>query len=412
MSLNNVIKSIIAANAPAGGSAELAYTEILYVSPNGDNSDGSSWTKAYNTIQSAITAASADLNDYTLILVADGSYTIAAQITITKHIEIRGMSRDGVIIDCQVDDAVPPVECNIRIQANNVSIKNCSFVATAAINISAMIAIESYKGTLIENCFFNNEAATAAFAILCEGSALGEVTLSINTIILNCEFEDHTTYPIYGGAYTYIINCNFHGSAEGLIKLDATATFTYIYGCVFSDWGSGYSAISLAGAFVGPLFIDACLIEQSYRSYDLFAQNGSAAPVTIRDCDFRYKIQQLPTPNNEVTLTDGGAAYTDGVAVEVLGAGVFEVHKIKQLIAQNPSGPDTFFFTGTLDDGVNPAKTIFQNVPIVLGAGGTGVYNLDLPFFNLERSLKVAVKTITGAALTVDVSFMVESLRS
>lgn len=408
MTLNNVVKSIVLANAPH----ELAYTAFLYVSPNGDNSDGSSWAKAYNLIESAITAASADLNDYTLILVADGSYTIAAQIAITKHIEIRGMSRDGVIIDCQVDDAVPPMDCNIRIQTNNVSIKNCSFLVTAAVAISVIIDIESYKGTLIENCFFNNEANTAGFSILCEGSGLGEVTLSTNTIILNCEFEDCVGYPIYGGAYTYIINCNFHGSDEGLIKLDATATFTYIYGCVFSNWDSGYSAISLAGAFVGPLFIDACLIEQSYRSYDLFAQNGSAAPVTIRDCDFRYKIQQLPTPNNEVTLTDGGAAYTDGAAVEVLGAGVFEVHKIKQLIAQNPSGPDTFFFTGTLDDGVNPAKTIFQNVPIVLGAGGTGIYNLDLPFFNIERSLKVAVKTITGASLTVDVSFMVESLRS
>lgn len=46
-----------------------AITATLYVSPNGDNSDGLSWTKAYTTIQAALDAASTDANECTLILI-------------------------------------------------------------------------------------------------------------------------------------------------------------------------------------------------------------------------------------------------------------------------------------------------------------------------------------------------------
>jgi len=45
-----------------------AVTATLYVSPNGDNSNGSSWAKAYTTLQGALTAASTDANECTLLL--------------------------------------------------------------------------------------------------------------------------------------------------------------------------------------------------------------------------------------------------------------------------------------------------------------------------------------------------------
>ena len=47
-----------------------AVTATLYVSPNGDDSDGSSWSKAYQTIQGALDAASTDGDDCTLILIS------------------------------------------------------------------------------------------------------------------------------------------------------------------------------------------------------------------------------------------------------------------------------------------------------------------------------------------------------
>ena len=47
-----------------------AVTAILAVSPNGDGSDGLSWTTAYQTIQAALDVASTDGDDMTLILVS------------------------------------------------------------------------------------------------------------------------------------------------------------------------------------------------------------------------------------------------------------------------------------------------------------------------------------------------------
>lgn len=45
-------------------------TAVLHVSPNGSGTDGRSWTKAYQTIQDALNAASTDVNEVTLILIA------------------------------------------------------------------------------------------------------------------------------------------------------------------------------------------------------------------------------------------------------------------------------------------------------------------------------------------------------
>lgn len=47
-----------------------AVTDILYVSPNGDGSNGSSWARAYQTIQDALDAAPTDGDLCTLILIS------------------------------------------------------------------------------------------------------------------------------------------------------------------------------------------------------------------------------------------------------------------------------------------------------------------------------------------------------
>ena len=44
-------------------------TATLYVSPNGNNTDGSTWARAYTTIQGALDAASTDASECTAILV-------------------------------------------------------------------------------------------------------------------------------------------------------------------------------------------------------------------------------------------------------------------------------------------------------------------------------------------------------
>jgi len=80
-----------------------AITAKLHVSKNGDNTDGSTWGKAYNKIQDALDAASTDINDLTLILIAvatgpTDNYDIdtAGDPTWTGNYEIVGVRYRGM----------------------------------------------------------------------------------------------------------------------------------------------------------------------------------------------------------------------------------------------------------------------------------------------------------------------------
>ena len=53
-----------------------AVTDTFLVSPDGDGTNGTTWEKAYTTVQSALDAASTDANAHTLILLAPGTYDV------------------------------------------------------------------------------------------------------------------------------------------------------------------------------------------------------------------------------------------------------------------------------------------------------------------------------------------------
>jgi len=69
-----------------------SYTEVLYLSPNGDNSDGKSWSGAFTTLLAAYTAMSSNVNDNTLLVCSPGTYdvNITGDPTFTKTFDIRG----------------------------------------------------------------------------------------------------------------------------------------------------------------------------------------------------------------------------------------------------------------------------------------------------------------------------------
>ena len=51
-----------------GISNEEVYTEVLYVHPDGDNTDGKTWNTAFTNLEDAIKTAGSDPEDNTLIV--------------------------------------------------------------------------------------------------------------------------------------------------------------------------------------------------------------------------------------------------------------------------------------------------------------------------------------------------------
>jgi len=81
-----------------------AVTATLRVSPNGDNSDGETWSTAYNEIQTALNAASTDVNALTLILIAPKTGNVhydintAGDPTWSANVILKGSHRTWVKI--------------------------------------------------------------------------------------------------------------------------------------------------------------------------------------------------------------------------------------------------------------------------------------------------------------------------
>ncbi len=75
------------------------YTDRIYVHKDGDGSTGESWETAFSTINTAIAATSADLDDKTLIFAGLGNFDvdIAEQLDIDKNVHIVGSGRDSTI---------------------------------------------------------------------------------------------------------------------------------------------------------------------------------------------------------------------------------------------------------------------------------------------------------------------------
>jgi len=83
-----------------GSSVNRPVTRYFFVSPNGDNSDGLTWSTAYNSLTTALDNATVNDNELTLILLAPGVYDIntAGDPTWSANVEIYGSHRSWVFI--------------------------------------------------------------------------------------------------------------------------------------------------------------------------------------------------------------------------------------------------------------------------------------------------------------------------
>ena len=130
-------------------------TTTLYVSQNGDNTDGSSWDRAYNTLNSALDAASTDAQDDTAILLAPGTYDIntTGGPTWAANVEIKSAHRRWATITNSHASAT-----SILKLTGKASISDLAFPQTGACS-GVIFTASAFR---IRRCGFNSSACTGA----------------------------------------------------------------------------------------------------------------------------------------------------------------------------------------------------------------------------------------------------------
>jgi hypothetical protein len=136
-------------------------TATLYVSPDGDDTNGTSWDKAYTTIQGALDAASTGANDCTLIMIApkETSYDIntTGDPTWSGNYILTNSHRNWSRIGNTHASATSVMKFTGKISLVNTTI-DCG---TSDVN-GVIISGSGAKGAMLDNVYFECEDVTGA----------------------------------------------------------------------------------------------------------------------------------------------------------------------------------------------------------------------------------------------------------
>ena len=196
-----------------------AVTDTLYVSPNGNGLDGSTWDRAYTTIQAALDAASTDADDNTQIVISPHTtyYDIdtTGNPTWTGNYEIIGSHR----LWAAVRNSHTSATCIMKF-TGKVSIHDLAIFQIGTVNG----VIFTGNGFRIRDCGFNSEGLTgAATAIYIDGSG----GMTQGGIIDDIQLLGHVSYTkglyINASRINEFYNMHIHKCLTGIQIAGATS---------------------------------------------------------------------------------------------------------------------------------------------------------------------------------------------
>ena len=183
----------------------------------------------YTDIQAALDAG------HSSIFVADGTYTLTADITVGNDIHIIGASRTGVRIQCgsnsvliqglrstlervSVESSSDTSTGNIQIgssggaDAADCTLVNCRFIGGAGRGI----VLQTTEGTRIVGCFFPTEPGTDGHIHTVGRGGLDPAGTFPGLVIQGCHFDGGTVLTTEGlDVQDIVITGNFMESAKG-----------------------------------------------------------------------------------------------------------------------------------------------------------------------------------------------------
>jgi len=373
-------------------------TAVLFVSPNGDNSDGSSWSKAYTTIQGALDAASTDANECTLIVIGINTganyYDIntAGDPTWTGNYVLLGTHRTWVKIK------------NDHASATSV-MKFTGYASLINVNVNLGTSnngVIMTKGAFrVRRCQFVGEDLTSAKTAL---HIDGATVLKHGMIEYN-EFKGHTTY-MTGLLLDTVASSNIH--------------YNQIHDCLtgIQIVGAGSDENSFSHLDIGNCnnvngialdldagdrqhFNDITLHENTLNVDDEVGNH------TWNNIKGEFNMDILPDDLTGVTVTADNVADTWGVDVEVRAAATST--KPFRIVGYHfePSVTQKHKVRFTADNGTTYFDEIFvemaKNSSVEAPSGTEHI-------FNVGTQIKASCKAETGGGDTIKIWLKVQEI--
>jgi len=215
-----------------------AVTDTLYVSPNGNDTNGSSWANAYTTIQGALAAASTDADECTAILVSPHAtyYDIntTGDPTYTGNYHITGTHRIWAVVKNTHASADSVLKFT-----GKVSVDNLAIFTDSTNNAGGLIFTNS--GWRVRKCGFNSSGTDGAnTSLYIDGSG----ALTRGGIMEDVQFVGHQTHTkaihINKSTVNEFHHVNIHETLTGIHIEDADSDKNY-----FCDLDIGVTTLGI-----------------------------------------------------------------------------------------------------------------------------------------------------------------------
>lgn len=330
-----------------------AYSKILYLSKNGDGSDGCSWNTAYNTITDALGGVSADASELTVIYVNAGTYDVdtTGDPTFAKNVAIKGAHRHHVefINDHAASTAV--FKFTRRVVLENITI-NCWNNTNARNNNGVIIDGANANGSRLRKVYMECDDCTGAHtAVELTGTTKYHI---LDEVMFDGPVGNSTFLKFSGCTKSLVQNCIFNAGLTG-INLSTTAdaiTFNNL------EFHANTTAIILAAG------ADSNHFEAVHFANNTTNINQSATSVNTVWHNLHWDnafFQVLPNGGGGTALATGDGvwvqtpAYTDIVAANTITKPFY----VTGVFVGGMQPADMYYFEMTWDTPAGGADTVF-----------------------------------------------------
>ena len=212
-----------------------AVTASLYVSPNGNNSDGSTWANAYNTIQEALDAASTDADDCTAIYISPHAtfYDInrTGDPTWSANVILKGTHRLWAPIRNTHAGA-----SSVMKFTGKASLEDLAVFTTGGLN--GVVITKS--GFRVRHCGFNSELLTSAGCSICIDGSAAFIRGGIMEEVIFLGHKDYTTALYLNTAKINTFkNLNIHSCLKGIHIINAASDQNFFTNIDIGDCDGG-----------------------------------------------------------------------------------------------------------------------------------------------------------------------------